>query len=129
MLVIDDDSATTELLRLFLEQELYEVITTKSGQEGIAAARQSDPDIVILDLVMPDLDGWGICKAIRSFSQAPIIMLSVINMPGMSARALDAGADEFLTKPIHKGVLMAHLKRLTRRARAEKEASAAKGDG
>jgi DNA-binding response OmpR family regulator len=122
ILIIDDDNAITELLKLLLEREKFEVVTINNGMEGIAAAKKHQPSVIILDLMMPEVDGWEVCRVIRSFSQVPIILLSAINSPGMVTKALEAGADEFLIKPAPMGTLVAHLRRLTRRARAETEA-------
>jgi len=123
ILVIDDDQAMTEMLRLVLEPNAFEVHEAHSGQEGIEAARHMNPEVVVLDLLMPGMDGWEVCKVIRSFSQVPILVLSAISKPGIVARALDEGADDYLLKPMPSSVLIAHLKRLARRARAEQEAN------
>jgi len=77
--------------------------------------RDNAPDVVILDLMMPDMDGWQICKAVREFSQVPIIILSALNDPSMIASVLDAGADDYLTKPTPSRVLIAHINRLINR--------------
>jgi len=81
------------------------------------------PDVIILDLFMPGLDGWQVCKSIREYSQVPILVLSAINKPGTVAKALDEGADDYLIKPVPSGVLVAHLNNLIRRARAERDAN------
>ncbi|MBA4386020.1 MAG: hypothetical protein C0410_14875 [Anaerolinea sp.] len=73
------------------------------------------PSIVILDLMMPDMDGWQITTEIRTFSSVPVMILSVIDNPGLVARALDAGADDYLIKPAPRSVLIAHINNLTRR--------------
>jgi DNA-binding response OmpR family regulator len=127
VLVIDDDSAMTDLLKLMLKQESFDVITTNSGREGIAAARQKNPNVIILDLLMPGEDGWQICETIREFSQVPILVLSALNSPGLLTKALDAGADDVLIKPVSMGMLIAHLNKLTRRARAEMDAVSSRG--
>ena len=123
VLVVDDDAAMTEMLRLVLEPDAFEVNVSHSGLEGIEAVRQFNPEVIILDLSMNDMDGWQVCKEIRSFSQVPILVLSAISKPGMVAKALDEGADDFLLKPMTSSVLIAHLKRLVWRARAEKGAN------
>jgi DNA-binding response OmpR family regulator len=127
ILIIDDDNAITELLKLLLEREKFEVVTINNGKDGIEAAKRNDPTVIILDLMMPDIDGWEVCRAIRSFSQVPIILLSAMNSPGMVTKALEAGADEFLIKPAPMGTLVAHLRRLARRAKAESEAASRLG--
>lgn len=121
ILVIDDDQAMTEMLRLVLEPNAFEVYEAHSGPEGIDATRRLNPEVVVLDLLMPGMDGWEVCKEIRTFSQVPILVLSAISKPGIIARALDEGADDYLLKPMPSSVLIAHLKRLARRARAEQE--------
>jgi two-component system KDP operon response regulator KdpE len=123
VLVIDDDKEMTELLKVILEPDTFDVIAANSGQEGIPLIQEQNPDVVVLDLMMPDMDGWQVCKEIRSFSQVPILVLSAISKPGMVARALDEGADDFLLKPMPGGVLTAHIKKLARRARAEQGSS------
>jgi DNA-binding response OmpR family regulator len=127
VLVIDDDKAMTDLLKMFLEQEMFEVITVDCGESGIKAACTHEPDVILLDLVLPDIDGWEVCKSLRQISQVPIILLSALNGPGLVSQAFDLGADEFLTKPVPVSVLVANIKRLTRRAKAEKVAPLRKG--
>jgi DNA-binding response OmpR family regulator len=126
VLVIDDDIAMTEMLKVTLEPRAFEVFTAHTGEEGIKAAKAQNPDVIILDLFMPGMDGWQVCKSIRRHSQVPILVLSAINKPGTVAKALDEGADDYLIKPVPSGVLVAHLNNLIRRARAERDASDAK---
>jgi DNA-binding response OmpR family regulator len=125
VLIIDDDVDMTDVLKLILNGAGFEVITTNSSLAGLELARQPGLDTIILDLLMPDMDGWQVCKAIREFSCVPIIILSVFNKPGMLEQALDAGADDYLVKPVPSGVLVAHINGLTRRARVELEATTA----
>lgn len=115
ILVIDDDVAITELMSMLLKTFGFEVITTNSGDEGIKLARETNPNVVLLDLMMPDVDGWQVCKAVRQVSNVPILILSAINDPRMVASVLDVGADDFLVKPVPSGVLVAHIKKLVRR--------------
>ncbi|MEW6402753.1 MAG: response regulator transcription factor [Chloroflexota bacterium] len=115
ILVIDDDVAITELLSMLLKTHGFDVITTNSGKEGVQLAKDKLPNVVLLDLMMPDLDGWEVCKAIRSFSNLPILILSALNDPRMVASVLDSGADDFLVKPVPSSILIAHLRRLVRR--------------
>ena len=116
LLVIDDDSAVTDLLSLLLKSNGFEVAATNNSTEGLGIIRDISPDVVILDLMMPEMDGWQICKAVREFSQVPIIILSALNDPSMIASVLDAGADDYLTKPTPSRVLIAHINRLINRA-------------
>jgi len=121
VLVIDDDEAMVEMLKLILEPESFHLIIANNSIEGIESISEVLPDVVILSLLMPDMSGWEVCKAIRSFSQVPILVLSAISKPGMVSKALDAGADDYLNKPTTSSVLIAHVKRLARRARAEND--------
>jgi DNA-binding response OmpR family regulator len=115
VLVIDDDKAVTDLLGLLLKSHGFEVTTVNGAREGVEIVRAMCPDILILDLTMPEMDGWTACRAIRSFSNVPIIILSALNDPTLVARALDLGADDFLTKPTSSGVMIAHINKLVRR--------------
>ncbi len=126
VLVIDDDDATTEMFKLILEPKQFEVHVVNTGPEGVAAAQRLSPDVIVLDLLMPEMNGTEVCREIRAFSQAPILVLSAVSKPGMVAQALDEGADDYLLKPITSSVLIARLKRLVWRARAEQ---AANGNG
>ncbi len=115
LLVIDDDAAVTDLLTLLLKSQGFEVFATNNSAEGLAMIREVQPDLVILDLMMPEMDGWEVCRSVRQFSQVPIIILSALNDPSMIASVLDAGADDYLTKPTPSRVLVAHINRLTKR--------------
>jgi DNA-binding response OmpR family regulator len=125
ILVIDDDPAMTDLLKLLLEPAHSNVMTANYGPDGIELARQFPPDVVLLDLMMADMNGWQVCKALRTFSRVPILILSALDSPGMVAAALDAGADDYLIKPVASGMLLAHINKLVRRNQPEhNEASA-----
>jgi len=115
VLLIDDDSAVTELLDLLLRSHGFEVTAVNRAKEGVEIVRQKNPDILILDLMMPEMDGWAACRAIRAFSTIPIIILSALNDPSLVARALDQGADDYLTKPTSSSVMIAHINKLVRR--------------
>ena len=115
ILVIDDDPAMTELLSLVLAPTKAQIFTSNSGEEGLRLVKEHDPDIVLLDLMMPKMDGWQVTENIRSISSVQILILSVIDNPGLVARALDKGADDYLVKPVPTGILIAHINNLTRR--------------
>ncbi|MCB9112613.1 MAG: response regulator transcription factor [Anaerolineales bacterium] len=115
ILVIDDDTAITELMSMLLKTFGFDVLTTNIASEGIKLAHEAEPNVILLDLMMPDLDGWQVCKAIRQKSNVPILVLSAINDPRMVASVLDVGADDFLVKPVPSGVLVANIKKLIRR--------------
>jgi DNA-binding response OmpR family regulator len=122
VLVLDNDIIITELLKATLEPKAFEVHTIHEGEEEIEAVRRLDPDVIVLDLYLPEKDGWRVCREIRKFSKIPILILSVLNNPDAIAQALDEGADDYLIKPVPSGVLIAHLNNLIRRARAEQVA-------
>jgi two-component system, OmpR family, KDP operon response regulator KdpE len=121
ILVIDDDPSMTDLLRMVLTAKNENVITANSGALGISLLKENKPDIVLLDLMMPEMDGWQVTTAIRKFSSVPILILSVLDNPGLVAKALDAGADDYLIKPVPSGVLIAHINNLTKRLPAMKD--------
>ena len=115
ILVIDDDLAITELMSMLLKTHGFETLTTNTGVEGVKLVEEKRPSVVLLDLMMPDMDGWQVSKAIRLFSNVPILILSAINDPSMVASVLDAGADDFLVKPVPSSVLVAHIRKMVRR--------------
>jgi DNA-binding response OmpR family regulator len=114
ILVIDDDLAITELMSMLLKTHGFDVLVTNSGAEGVKLVQEKAPNVVLLDLMMPDMDGWQVSKAIRGFSNVPILILSAINDPAMVASVLDAGADDFLVKPVPSSVLVAHIRKMVR---------------
>jgi DNA-binding response OmpR family regulator len=119
VLTIDDDSSMTELLGVLLRSYGMEVFSSNSGTQGIDLARTEKPDIIILDLLLPGTDGWEVCKTLRTFTSVPIAILSALDDPAIISTALDAGADDYMTKPIASRVLIAHIKNLARRHMVE----------
>jgi two-component system KDP operon response regulator KdpE len=119
VLAIDDDPALTELLPLLLQPSGIEVKTANSGAEGLQMLQKEDADVVLLDLMMPEMDGWEVCRRIRNFSAVPILILSALDTPGVVAKALDMGADDYLVKPVPSDVLSAHIRNLARRVTGE----------
>jgi two-component system response regulator MtrA len=115
VLLIDDDVDLSMMLRTLLRGQDIQIRAVTSGEEGIRAVREYPPDVVILDLLMPGMDGWEVCEHIRSFSDVPILILSALGAPGSVARALDAGADDYLIKPVHASLLATRLRTLVRR--------------
>ncbi|HLE92566.1 MAG TPA: response regulator [Anaerolineales bacterium] len=124
ILVIDDDSAVTDLLSLLLKSQGFDVTATNNSSDGLNLVRENQPDLVVLDLMMPEIDGWEVCKAVRAFSDVPIIVLSALNDPSMIASVLDSGADDYLTKPTPSRVLVAHINRLVHRTGTPRSNSA-----
>lgn len=125
ILVIDDDPAMTDLLRLILTSIQATIYTSNTGREGVELARQHNPDIILLDLMMPEMDGWQATIEIRKFSLSPVVIISAIDNPGLIAKALDAGADDFLVKPVPSSILLAHIRNLAWRQTAEVKSPAA----
>ena len=121
VLVIDDDRGLTDMFELTMPYEGFEAITANSGPEGIKIAREKQPDVVVLDLMMPDMDGWRVCQEIRAFSQVPILVLSAVVDTQRMKRAMDAGANEYLIKPAPEGALVACLKKLIEQGRINRE--------
>ena len=120
VLTIDDDPSMTDLLTLLLKTHGVDAYIANSGEEGLQMIHKVSPDVVILDLMMSGMDGWQVCRQVRSFSVVPILILSALDSPGLVARALDGGADDYLVKPVSSGVLVAHLNTLVRRAVTER---------
>jgi DNA-binding response OmpR family regulator len=116
VLTIDDDYAITELLSIILRTHGFDVLTANSSEEGLQLIDEKSPDVITLDLMMPDINGWEMCKRIRTISKIPILVLSAINDPAMVAMVLDSGADDFIVKPVPSAVLIARLNTLLRRS-------------
>jgi two-component system KDP operon response regulator KdpE len=116
VLVVDDDRAVRRFLRASLTAHDYTVFEATSGQEALAAVVTSRPDVVILDLGLPDLEGIEVTRQLREWGQVPIIILSVRDHETDKIAALDAGADDYLTKPFGVGELMARLRAALRHA-------------
>jgi len=116
VLVVDDEQAIRRFLRVTLLSQAYIVIEAASGQEALSCVATQRPDLVILDLGLPDIDGVEVTRMLREWSQIPIIVLSVRRSEGDKIAALDAGADDYLTKPFGVGELLARLRASLRRA-------------
>ncbi|BBL69437.1 response regulator [Methylogaea oryzae] len=116
VLVIEDDPQTRRVLRTSLGGLGWQVAEANSGDNGLAQAKSRPPDVVILDLGLPDMDGVAVVRAIRKNSEVPIIILSARSQEGDKIRALDTGADDYLSKPFSAGELEARLRALLRRA-------------
>jgi two-component system KDP operon response regulator KdpE len=110
VLVIDDEPQILRALRTILGARQFRVSTASRGEEGLALAAAQPPDLVILDLTLPDLDGFEVCARLREWTQVPIIVLSVRDDEGAKVRALDRGADDYLTKPFGIEELLARIR-------------------
>lgn len=110
ILVIDDETQMRRLVQLTLQTRDYRVLLAVNGEEGILKARTERPDLIILDLGLPDLDGIEVLRDIRSWSSVPLLVLSVRNSEEMIVACLDAGADDYLSKPFRSGELVARVR-------------------
>lgn len=109
-LVIDDEPQIRRLLRVTLEANGYRVFDAATGQDGLAQAAQRRPDVVLLDLGLPDLEGVEVLKRLREWSKVPVIILSVRDREDDKVAALDAGADDYVTKPFNSAELLARMR-------------------
>ncbi|MGH7931309.1 MAG: response regulator [Candidatus Binatia bacterium] len=120
-LVIDDEKQIRKLLRIVLEQEHYRVLESDRGKQGLSDLALRRPDVVLLDLGLPDMDGLAVLKRLREWSHMPVLILSVRDGPEDKIAALDAGADDYVTKPFQAGELLARLRAIQRRATSASE--------
>jgi two-component system response regulator MprA len=118
LLVVDDDPKITSMLRRALQAEGYEVRTANDGQEGLARAKERLPDLVVLDLLMPGIDGLEVCRRLRDEGNVPILILTAKDETGDRVRGLDSGADDYLIKPFALDELLARIRALLRRREA-----------
>ena len=116
VLVIEDEAPLRRALRIFLEGHEYAVSLAASGKEGIEVAARDHPDVVILDLGLPDMDGVSVATALRAWSQVPIVVLSARDAESVKVAALDAGADDYVTKPFAMNEFLARIRAAVRRA-------------
>ena len=116
ILVVDDDPHIVELSRLYLERDDYQVITATDGAEGLARAREEKPALVVLDIMLPRLNGLEVCRALRRESDVPIIMLTARVEEEDRLAGLDLGADDYVTKPFSPRELAARVRAVLRRA-------------
>ena len=114
-LVIDDEPQIRRLLRILLEQEQYRALESDSGRRGLSEIALRRPDVVLLDLGLPDMDGMVVLERLRQWSRVPVLILSVRDGPEDKVAALDAGADDFVTKPFESAELLARLRAIQRR--------------
>ena len=115
ILIVDDEAGLRELVRINLEHEGYGVVQAEHGAMGLDMVREHQPDLVIMDVMMPEMDGWEACKRIREFSQVPVLMLTARVQSQDIVTGLDSGADDYLLKPFNMDELMARVRALLRR--------------
>ena len=117
IMVVDDDSNICELLRLYLGKEGYSVLIASNGQQALDLFETDKPDLILLDIMMPELDGWQVCRRIRKTSQCPILMLTAKGELFDKVLGLELGADDYLAKPFHLLELTARIRSVARRQR------------
>ncbi len=116
IMVVDDDSNICELLRLYLEKEGFEAVIMENGEKALAAFDSEKPDLILLDVMMPRLDGWQVCREIRKTSQCPIIMLTAKGEVFDRVLGLELGADDYVVKPFETKEVIARIKAVLRRS-------------
>lgn len=114
-LIVEDDGNIAELIRLYMEKDGFTVRTAADGRTGLAEAKVFEPDIVILDIMLPEMDGWAVCKGIRDFSDVPIIFLTAKGETYDKVSGLEMGADDYMVKPFDAKELIARVHAVMRR--------------
>ena len=120
LLIVDDDYNICDMLKLYFENEGYKVKTASDGVDGIQKFKMFDPDLVLLDIMMPKKDGWQVCREIREFSAKPVIMITAKGEVFDKVLGLELGADDFIVKPFDMKELSARIKAVLRRYNAHK---------
>jgi DNA-binding response OmpR family regulator len=119
ILVVDDEPRIVRLTRDYLEKDGFRVITAGDGAEALSAARRDKPDLIVLDLMLPDIDGWEVCRVLRSESGIPIIMLTARSDESDQVVGLELGADDYITKPFSPRTLVARVRAVLRRTQGK----------
>jgi len=115
ILVIEDDATTADIIRLYVEHEGYAVTIVADGTSGLQHARNDAPDLILLDVMLPGLDGIELCRRLRAHSEAPVIMLTARSTEDDKVTGLDAGADDYISKPFSPRELVARIEAVLRR--------------
>ena len=116
VLIVEDDRNIAELLQMYLEKEGYAVTVANDGGQGLSKFRAIKPDLVLLDIMMPVMDGWSVCKTIRAESQTPVIMLTAKGQTDDKVAGLKSGADDYITKPFEMKEVLARIEAVLRRS-------------
>ena len=116
ILIVDDDENICELLRLYLEKEGYETVVANDGKTAVEYATKYSPDLILLDIMLPALDGWQVCREIRKTSETPIIMLTAKSETFDKILGLELGADDYVSKPFDTKEVIARIKAVLRRS-------------
>lgn len=120
VLVVDDDVKTVELVKLYLNRDGYRVLTAYNGNDALQIARESHPDLIVLDLMLPGMNGLDVCRTLRAESDVPIIMLTALTTDDDRLTGLDLGADDYVTKPFSPRELAARVRAVLRRLPGER---------
>jgi two-component system alkaline phosphatase synthesis response regulator PhoP len=120
VLLVDDEKMITDPVARALTQAGYQVLVAGNGRDGLALAREKEPDVVVLDVMMPEIDGWDVCRALRKDSTVPILMLTALGDEVDRILGLELGADDYLPKPFSTRELIARLKALLRRVELDR---------
>ncbi len=123
VLIVDDDENIVELIRLYIEKEGFTAITASNGEEALEKFKAQTPSIVILDVMMPGMDGWQVCREIRRVSNIPIIMLTAKGETFDKVLGLELGADDYMVKPFETKELIARVKAVLRRSDTKEPAA------
>ena len=116
ILIIEDEEAIQSVVKAFLEDEGYNIVLASDGSEGMEKFHEHRPDLILLDLMLPKMNGFSVCEAIRKESQVPIIMLTALDDEDSQMKGFDALADDYITKPFSMPVVMKHIEAVLRRA-------------
>lgn len=126
ILIVDDDTNICELLRLYLEKDGFETVVANDGEQALQMAQRSNPDLILLDIMLPKLDGWQVCREIRKTSDTPIIMLTAKGETFDKILGLELGADDYVSKPFDAKEVIARIKAVLRRSFDKEKADAVK---
>ena len=116
ILIVDDDENICELLRLYLEKDGFDTVVANDGEQAVDYAAKYSPDLILLDIMLPKLDGWQVCREIRKFSEVPIIMLTAKGEVFDRVLGLELGADDYVVKPFDAKEVLARIKAVLRRS-------------
>ena len=121
ILIVEDEDTVREVVSEGLQSEGYEVLVANNGLDGLRQAREANPDLILLDLMLPEMDGLSVCRALRRNSDVPIIMLTARGTEMDKIAGLETGADDYVVKPFSLGELLARIRSLLRRTRNDKQ--------
>ncbi len=124
ILVVDDEKKIVDIVKAYLEKEGYQVIFAYDGKTALEIAKNQSPDLIVLDLMLPEVSGWDVCRALRKTSEVPIIMLTAREEVSDKIVGLELGADDYVTKPFSASELVSRVRAVLRRTEGRKESKA-----